>query len=300
LNKFLNSPGATAGPHRIGGATKVFAVIGDPIEHSLSPPMHNAAFRSLGMDFVYVAFRVRRDELARAMAGFRALGILGVNVTRPHKTSVIRLLDGIERNAREIGAVNTIANADGTLRGYNTDGQAALDVLQEIGGPLSDKKVVILGAGGAARAITHFLSKTVPRISILNRTRARGSRLSAEIARRSKVQFRAYGLSKAGLSKEVPQADLLINTLPVDIFPRFGARLIHEGLIRPGMIVFDTNYVHRSDFLVDAERAGAIVTDGLEMLIRQAALSFKLWTGRDPPIGVMRAAAKEAKGGWTA
>jgi len=299
LNKFLNSPGATAGPQRIGGATKVFAVIGDPIEHSLSPPMHNAAFRSLGMDFVYVAFRVRRDELARAMAGFRALGILGVNVTRPHKTSVIRLLDGIERNAREIGAVNTIANADGTLRGYNTDAQAALDVLQEIGGPLSDKKVVILGAGGAARAITHFLSKTVPRISILNRTRAKGSRLSAETARRSKAQFRAYGLSKADLSKEVRQADLLINTLPVDIFPRFGARLIHEGLIRPGMIVFDTNYVHCSDFLVDAERAGAIVTDGLEMLVRQAALSFKLWTGRDPPIGVMRAAAKEAKGGWT-
>jgi shikimate dehydrogenase len=249
------------------------------------------------MDYVYVAFRIRRDQLARAIAGFRALGIVGVNVTRPHKTSIMRFLDGIEKNAREIGAVNTVVNTDGTLRGYNTDGQAALDVLQEIGGPLSDKKVVILGAGGAARAITHFLSKTVPRISILNRTRARGSRLSAEIARRSKAQCRAYGLSKADLRKEVPEADLAINTLPVDIFPRFGATLLHEGLIRPGMIVFDANYVHRSDFLVDAERAGAIVTDGLEMLVRQAALSFKLWTGRDPPIDVMRAAATEAKGG---
>jgi shikimate dehydrogenase len=231
------------------------------------------------------------------MEGFRVLGIVGVNVTRPHKTGVMRLLDRTERNAREIGAVNTIANTDGTLRGYNTDGQAALDVLQEIGGSLSGKRVVILGAGGAARAITHCLSKTVPSISILNRTRAKGSRLSAEVVRRSKAKCRAYGLSKADLRKEVPQADLVINTLPVDVFPRFGATLMHEGLIRRGMIVFDANYSHGSDFLVDAEHAGAIVTDGLDMLVRQAALSFKLWTGRDPPIDVMRAAAKEARGG---
>jgi shikimate dehydrogenase len=252
------------------------------------------------MDYVYVAFRIRRDQLARAIAGFRALGIVGVNVTRPHKTSIMRFLDGIERNAREIGAVNTVVNTDGTLRGYNTDGQAALDVLREMDGSLSDKKVVILGAGGAARGITHFLSKTVPCISMLNRTRSRGSKLAAEIARRSKAQCRAYGLSKADLRREVPQADLLINTLPVDIFPSFGAILIHEGLVRPGMIVFDANYVHRSDFLVEAERAGAIVTDGLEMLVRQAALSFKLWTGRDPPIDIMRAAATDAKGGMAA
>jgi shikimate dehydrogenase len=297
LNDPLDSSTVITGLHKIDGGTKVCAVIGDPIEHSISPPIHNAAFKSLGMDFVYVAFRVRRDELSRAMEGFRALGIVGVNVTRPHKTSVMRLLDMIERNAREIGAVNTIANVDGTLRGYNTDGQAALDVLREIGGSLSGKRVVILGAGGAARAITHCLSKIVPSISILNRTRAKGSRLSAEIVRRSKAKCRAYGLSKADLRKEVPQADLVINTLPVDILPRFGATLMHEGLIRPGMIVFDANYSHSSDFLVDAEHAGAIVTDGLDMLVRQAALSFKLWTGRDPPIDVMRAAAKEARGG---
>jgi shikimate dehydrogenase len=296
LSEFLNSS-AAVGLNRIGGTTKVCAVIGDPIEHSLSPPIHNAAFRALGMDYVYLAFRIRRNQLARAVAGFRALGIVGVNVTRPHKTSIMRFLDGIERNAREIGAINTITNADGVLRGYNTDGPAALDVLQEIAGPLSDKRILILGAGGAARGITHFLSKTVPRISVLNRTRSRGSKLAAQIARRSKVQCRAYGLSKEDLRKEVPQADVVINTLPVDIFPHFGELLIHERLVRPRMIVFDANYVHRSDFLADAERAGAIVTDGLEMLVRQAALSFKLWTRRDPPIDVMRAAAKEAKGG---
>jgi shikimate dehydrogenase len=282
--------------HEIGGGTKVCAVIGDPIEHSLSPSIHNAAFRSLGIDFVYVAFRVRGDELADAMEGFRALRIVGVNVTHPHKIGVMRLLDKIERNAREIGAVNTIVNNNGTLRGYNTDGRAALDVLEEIGGSLSGKRVVILGAGGAARAIARHLSKTVPSISILNRTHVKGSRLLAEITRRSKVKCQAYGLSKADLRKEVPRADLVINTLPVDVLPRFGATLIHEELIRPGMIVFDANYLHHSDFLVEAEHAGAIVTDGLDMLVRQAALSFKLWTGRDPPIDVMRAAAKKASG----
>jgi shikimate dehydrogenase len=297
LNHPLDPITVIPGLHEIRGRTKVCAVIGDPIEHSLSPPIHNVAFRSLGLDFVYVAFRVRRDELARAAEGFRALGILGVNVTRPLKTSVMRFLDTIDRNAREIGAVNTIVNTHGTLRGYNTDGQAALSVLQEIGGPLSGKRVVILGAGGAARAITRHLSDTVPSISILNRTRVKGSRLSAEITRRSKAECRAYGLSKADLRKEVSQADLVINTLPVDVLPRFGATLIREGLIRPGMTVFDANYSHRGDFLVEAEHAGAVVTDGLEMLVRQAALSFKLWTGRDAPIDVMRAAAKEARGG---
>jgi shikimate dehydrogenase len=297
LNYPLDSSAAITGLHEIGGGTKVCAVIGDPIEHSLSPPIHNAAFRSLGIDFVYVAFRVPGDELAHAMEGFRALGIVGVNVTRPHKTSVMRLLDKIERNACEIGAVNTIVNTDGSLQGYNTDGQAALDIVQEIGGSPSGKRVVILGAGGAARAIARHLSKTVSSIAILNRTHVKGSRLSAEITRRSKVKCRAYGLSKRELRKEVPRADLVISTLPVDVLPRFGATLIHEGLIRPGMIVFDANYLHRSDFLVEAEHAGAIVTDGLDMLVRQAALSFKLWTGRDPPIDVMRAAAKEARGG---
>jgi len=299
LSDLPSSSTTTAGLMRIGGGTRVCAVIGDPIEHSLSPPIHNAAFRSLDMDFVYVAFRVRGDELARAMEGFRALGVVGVNVTRPHKTSVMHLLDEIETNARRIGAVNTIVNAGGTLRGCNTDGQAALDILQELGGSPSGKRLVIFGAGGAARAITHYLSKTVQSITILNRTHSKGSRLAAEIARQSTAECRACGLGKADLRKEVPRADLLINTLPVNVLPRFGSTLIREGLIRPGMIVFDANYTHSSNFLAEAGHTGAIVTDGLDMLVRQAALSFKLWTGRDPPIDIMRAAAKEARGGQT-
>jgi len=280
---------------KIGEGTKVCAVIGDPIEHSLSPAIHNAAYRSLGMDFVYVAFRVRSRELARAIEGARALGMVGLNVTRPHKTSVMDLLDTTEKTARKIGAVNTIVRSGGGLRGYNTDGQAALEVLQKLGGSLSGTRVVILGAGGAARAIAYYLSKTTQSMSILNRTRASGSRLAAEITRWSDVKCLSRGLDRTSLRKEVSKSDVLINTLPVDILPRFGSTLICEGLIRTGMIVFDANYVHESDFLLDAEVAGAKVADGLDMLVGQAALSFRLWTGRNPPIDVMHETALKAR-----
>lgn len=282
-------------PSRIGGGTKVCAVIGDPIERSLSPAIHNAAYRSLGMDFVYVAFRVRRRELAQAIEGARTLGIVGLNVTRPHKTSVIHFLDTIEKTAREIGAANTLVRSGGRLRGYNTDGQAALEVLQKLSGSLSATRVVILGAGGAARAIAYYLSKTTQSMSILNRTRAKGAKLAGEIKRWSGVKCRSYGLNRAKLRKEVGKSDVLINTLPADVLPRFASTLIHEGLIRTGMIVFDANYIHESDFLVDAEATGAKVADGLDMLVGQAALSFKLWTGRDPPIDVMHEAALKAR-----
>lgn len=280
---------------RIDGGTKVCAVIGDPIEHSLSPAIHNAAYRSLGMDFVYVAFRVRRRELARAIEGVRGLGIVGLNVTRPHKTSVMHFLDTIEKTAREIGAVNTLVRSGRGLRGYNTDGQAALEVLRKLSGSLSGTRAVILGAGGAARAIGYYLSRSTQSISILNRTRAKGSKLAGEIARWSDIKCQPYGLDKASLRKEVGQSDVLINTLPVDVVPRFASTLIREELIRAGMIVFDANYIHKSDFLSDAEAAGARVVDGLDMLVGQAALSFKLWTGRDPPIDVMHKAALKAR-----
>jgi len=279
----------------IGGGTRVCAVFGDPIEHSLSPPIHNAAFRSLGMHYVYVAFHVRRSELARAIAGIKALGIAGVNVTIPHKTSVIRFLDTIEKTAREIGAVNTITRSGHGLRGYNTDGQAALEVLQKLGGSLSGTKATILGAGGAARAIAYYLSNTIESISILNRTRAKGSNLANEITRWSGNKCRSYQLNNANLRKETSESDILINTLPVQAFPRFAKTLIQERLVRPGMIIFDANYHQESSFLADAQSAGAKVSDGLDMLVSQAALSFELWTGRKPPIDVMHEAALKAK-----
>jgi len=296
LNDASESSAMFAGLPGISGGTRVCAVIGDPIEHSISPPIHNAAFRSLNMDFTYVAFRVRRRELAQAIEGVRALGIAGLNVTRPHKATVMRSLDTIEKTAREIGAVNTIVRSDAGLRGYNTDGQAALEVLRKLGGSLSGARVAVLGAGGASRAITYYLSKAVERVSVLNRTGAKGLRLAREVTRWSGTKCRAYRLNEANLRQETSESNILINTLPVDVFSRFATTLIQQRLIRPGMIVFDANYYDReSDFLAKAEQAGAKVSDGLDMLVGQAALSFELWTGRSAPIDVMHEAALNAQ-----
>lgn len=291
-----NDPSATlTGLETIRGGTRVCAVIGDPIEHTISPIIHNAAFRSLDMDFVYVAFQVRGNELERAIKGMTALEIVGLNVTRPHKTSVMRFLDAVEGTARRIGAVNTIVRSGNKLRGYNTDGQAAMEVLSKMSGPLSGKKVVILGAGGAARSIAYYLSKTVNEMSILNRTRAKASRLAREVMTYSGIRCRADPLNTTCLREEAAHGDIIVNTLPVDVFPIFAETLIQESLIRTGMVVFDANYHQTDDFLPRAQQAGAKVSDGLEMLVGQAALSFELWTGRTAPIDTMREAALGAR-----
>lgn len=298
MNEVSKASAVLASLPKISGAAKVCALIGDPIAHSLSPPIHNAAFRSLGLDFAYVPFRVRTNELKAAIEGIRSLGILGVNVTIPHKTRVLPLLDAIERTALQIGAVNTIVRNDGRLRGYNTDGQAALAVLQSLAGSLPGRRAVILGTGGAARAIVYYLSKTVESIAMLNRTRSKGSSIASKIARLRGITCRSYGLNKASLQRELGQADLLINTIPADAFARLGSILIQEGLVRQDMVVFDVNYKPKNAFLVDAKLAGAKAIDGLEMLVRQAALSFTLWTGREAPIDVMREAAIQARTTW--
>ena len=295
MNKVSKASAVLASLPKISGAARVCAVIGDPIAHSLSPAIHNAAFRSLGMDLVYVPFRVRANELKAAIEGIRSLGVLGVNVTMPHKTRVVPLLDAIEKTALQIGAVNTIVRNDGRLRGYNTDGQAALAVLQSLARSLRGRRAVILGAGGAARAIVYYLSKTVESIAILNRTRSKGSSIASKIARLRGITCRSYGLSKASLERELGQADLLVNTIPADAFARLGNILIQERLVREDMVVFDVNYEPKNDFLVNAKLAGAKATDGLDMLVRQAALSFTLWTGREAPIDIMREAAIQAR-----
>ncbi len=297
MNDLTIASGTSLSLPTISGATKVCGLIGDPIEHSLSPAIHNAAFRSLDIDFVYVPFRVRRGELAEAIGGIRSLGVLGVNVTMPHKTDVLRFLDMIDRTAREIGAVNTIVRNDGRLQGCNTDGQAALASLANLRSSLSGSTAVILGAGGAARAIAYHLSKMVEELAILNRTRSKASRITAKIRMWSgtRTSCRSQGLNRASLRKEVSRASLLVNTLPVHVFPRFGKILVQEKLVGRGMTILDVNYQRENEFLAEAQLAGAKVADGLDMLVRQAALSFRLWTGRDAPIDVMRGAAIQAR-----
>jgi len=279
---------------RVTGGTRVCAVIGDPIAHSLSPAIHNAAFKSLGMNLIYVAFRVRAKELPAAVRGMKALGVLGINVTMPHKSHILPLLDQLEKHAKDIGAVNTVVRKDGEYWGYNTDGEAAAAALEQLGS-IAGRKAVVLGAGGAASSIIYQLSMQAASLTILNRTRSRASRLAAKARKWGRIPVESHVLNETNCRREVKRADLLINTLPVDIFPAFGDLLTRERLIRPDMLIMDANYRPKTDFIAKANLAGAKAIDGLEMLVRQAALSFRLWTETEPPIDVMRDTAIEAR-----
>jgi shikimate dehydrogenase len=294
MNHLSNASTTTKDPPSISGSTEICAIIGDPIAHTLSPAVHNAAFRSLKMDLVYVPFRVRRNELGMAIEGFRSIGVIGINVTMPHKSRVLRFLDRIDDTAREIGAVNTVARKSTRLHGYNTDGKAAVTALSHLGS-LSGRKALILGAGGAAKAIAYQLSETADSIVILNRTRSNGARLASKITKWNGIPSHSYVLSGTNLRREARRGNLLINTLPAHVFPRFGEILIEEKIAEGDMLVMDANYELKNDFLTEARNSGAKAIDGLEMLIEQASLSFKLWTGVDAPIDVMRKAAAEAR-----
>lgn len=294
MNSLVNASTTAIDLPTISGLTQVCVIIGDPIEHTLSPAIHNAAFKFLKMNLVLVPFRVRRSELAAAVEGSRSLGVLGINVTMPHKSRVLRFLDRIDETAREIGAVNTVTIKNGSLHGYNTDGEGAVRALSQLGS-LSGRKAVILGAGGAAKAVAYYLSKAAETIVILNRTRSNGARLASTITNWSGIPGRSCSLNRTNLRREARRADLLINTLPAHAFARFGKILVQEKLTTQNMLVMDANYTPENEFLTEAKLAGAKAIDGLEMLIQQAGLSFKLWTGLDAPIEVMRKAAIEAR-----
>jgi len=278
----------------ITGRTKLCAVIGDPIEHSLSPCIQNAAFKHLGLDYVYVAFRVRYEDLEWAMRGVRSLGIYGLNVTMPHKIGVIQHLDRLDLEAKLVGAVNTILNDGGVLVGYNTDGLGALKALQEVEGDLRAKKALMIGAGGASRAISFTLAREVRELSILNRTYERAKALAEDVRRTVGGDVRAYRLSDETLRAEMRNTNIIINATPVGMHPNEDETPIPRELLRPDMTVFDLVYNPiETRLLKDAKAVGTKTIDGLTMLVYQGAASFELWTGVKAPVGVMMDAAKE-------
>jgi len=279
---------------RISGRTRLCAVIGDPIEHSLSPCIHNAAFRHLGLDYVYVAFRVRIDELGEAISGMRALGIRGLNVTMPHKIRVIDYLDRLDENARNVGAVNTILNEDGFLIGYDTDGVGALNSIRTVTEDLEGKKLVVLGAGGASRAISFTLASEAGELVILNRTVSRARELAERINRATGRGVRWGELSRQTLERELEDADILINATSVGMHPNSNETPVDKELLRPDLTVFDLVYNPlETRLLREARNVGAKTIDGLTMLVHQGAASFKIWTGIEPPIDLMMKAARE-------
>jgi len=274
----------------IKGTTRLVGIFGYPVAHSGSPRMHNAAFSHLGLDYVYVPFEVRPEDLRQAVEALRALNIAGINVTIPHKESIIPFLDGISREVDLIGAVNTVKLERGQLKGYNTDAQGFLESLQENGIEPQGMKALVIGAGGASRAVVCALGKAGAReVVIANRTLARAE----EIAAKQNELFggkNIRGVDLSEISSQAETADLIINTTSL------GMKADDPLLLDPKVLtlrhkVVDIIYHPPETLLLrEARIRGAITINGMGMLVNQGAIAFELWTGIAPPRPLMRQA----------
>jgi shikimate dehydrogenase len=276
---------------RISGRTRTCAVIGNPVEHTMSPAMHNAAFREMGIDYVYLAFNVGPERLPAAIEGVRALGMPGINVTIPHKLNVIPLLDGLNPLAEKIGAVNTVVNENGLLTGFNTDASGFLRALVENDIEPEGKSVVVLGAGGAARAVSFALADCGAGPVILNRSSGmeRARRLAATVSKTTGIKTGAMELNRENLEKVLEKADILVNTTSVGMSPDTENSPVPADLLKPDLIVYDIIYNPvKTRLLRDAEAAGAATISGIDMLVWQGAVAFELWTGKKPPVEIMK------------
>lgn len=279
----------------ITSTTQLCALIGDPVAHSLSPVMHNAAFQSLGLDYVYLCLRVPSTAVESALAGVKSLGLRGLNVTIPHKVAVMAYLDAVDPLAHDIGAINTVVNRDGCLIGYNTDGAGGLRALQDANVTLAEATVVLLGAGGAARALAYSIAPLVDRMVLLNRTEAKATALASSLRKRFNKPIRGGPLTRSILATELPDADILINTTSVGMHPHGEDSAVDADLLHARLTVFDVVYTPlETRLLREARRVGATTVDGLSMLVHQGALAFEIWTGVPPPLTVMSRAMKAA------
>jgi shikimate dehydrogenase len=276
----------------ISGKTKVCGVIGDPIEHTLSPTIHNAAFNHLGLNFVFLAFHVKAADLKNAIQGMRGLGIHGLNVTMPHKNKVVIYLDELDEAVKFLGSANTILNKSGKLSGFNTDGLGALKALRENGVKLSKKKVLLLGSGGAAKAIAYSLAKEVGELVVLNRATEKAQELAERLTKTLGKKVVGGSLSLDTVAENLPVSDVLINATSVGMNPDADQSIVAPQLLRSDLTVMDIVYSPVETKLAkDAKAAGANLVSGVEMLIYQGAASFELWTGHAAPVEVMRKAA---------
>jgi shikimate dehydrogenase len=273
-------------PDRLsGGVPRVYAVLGNPVAHSLGPAMHNRAFGATGYPGVYVALKV--TDIGWAIAGVRALGFSGASVTVPHKIAVMPHLDEIDRTARAIGAVNTVVNHDGRLLGTNTDADGAAAALKEKTG-LAGRSLAVVGAGGAARAVAYGAIKEGARVVIVNRSLERGQALARFFDCRFTplAEFTGEGV------------DILVNTTPAGMSPLTDQIPVDPGSLTSEMVVMDIVYnPMKTRLLKEAEKRGCQTVDGVAMFVYQGARQFTLWTGMPAPMEVMREAVVEALAG---
>ncbi|RUS48565.1 shikimate dehydrogenase [Cohnella sp. AR92] len=275
--------------------TVLYGVIGDPVRHSKSPVMLNRAMQEAGINGAYGAFHVAPDRLEEAIAGIRALGFRGLNVTIPHKIEVMKFLDEIDEGARAIGAVNTIVNESGRLIGYNTDGIGYVRSLKEEAEPeLAGKRIVVLGCGGAARGIVWALARENPEAILLtNRTAERAKELADSFGSDSVVSAAPW----ESVQQLCAGADVVINTTSVGMSPNVDATPIDPEWLRPGAVASDLIYNPLTTaFLKGAEKRGCRIHGGLGMFVYQGAYAFEYWTGKPAPAAAMRSAVLESFG----
>jgi shikimate dehydrogenase len=279
----------------IDGATKIVGVFGWPVAHTASPAMHNAAFKTLKMNWAYLAFPVDPRNLRSALLGARDLGLTGVNLTVPHKILALDIVDEVDAEARQLGAVNTVAMTNGRLHGFNTDGYGIVKALrEEFNLTLAGKHVLVLGAGGAGRAIAVKCAlEGAAVVSVANRTRDKIKPIAVEIAT-TKAQCRPLALTADAIRQVIGAVDVVINATSVGL--KSGDSLgLPADLFTPKLFVYDTIYrPAQTELLRVAAEAGAKVANGASMLLHQGVKAFEIWTGQKAPLTVMRRALRAA------
>ena len=269
--------------------TKILCIIGYPVGHSMSPIMHNAQINELGLDFVYVAFEVHPDNLEKAVQGFRALDIKGINVTIPHKETIIKYLDEIDPISEKMGAINTIKNEDGYLKAKNTDAAGAKKSLVDAGFTIEGKNIVFVGSGGAARSIAYILSKDAKKVVLTDIIEERAVTVAKEISKNMGANVEGKLASDKVLADEIKHADLLINATPIGMYPKEGISPISKDLLHQELFVFDVIYnPMETQLMKEAAEIGCKTLSGLDMLINQGVIAFEWWTGKTPKSKLMK------------
>jgi shikimate dehydrogenase len=279
----------------IGCSTQVCAVIGNPVGHSLSPAIHNAAFQALDLDYVYVACPV--EDVKGALAGMRALkNFRGMSVTIPHKIEVMKYVDEISPLDRKIGSINTVIHDRDKLIGLGTDGAGALKALTDGGVSIDGKRVLMVGAGGAARAVsfTLALSTELAELCLLDINEAQLQGLKTDLESGTEAVIAAFPMTGRSLAQAMEKADVIIHCTPIGMHPKVDASLIPPALYQPHQAVFDVVYTPlETKLLSEARSRGLKVISGVEMFINQAALQFEQFTGVEAPVEVMRRVVME-------
>ncbi len=271
------------------GKTQTFCLIGQPVEHSMSPTMWNPALQELGLDFIYIAFDVHPDQLKEAINGIRALGIKGVNVTIPHKEKVMSFLDEIDPFAQKLGAINTIKNEDGYLKARNTDADGAKKSLLDAGCIISNKKVLMIGAGGVARALCYMLSEEAEKIVLLDIIEEKARKLANEVKEKMNADIIGKLSNESTIEEEIKSADILINATPIGMHPKTDATPVPKNFLHPDLFVFDVVYNPLiTKLLKEASEIGCETLSGLDMLVNQGVIAFEWWTGKSPNAELMK------------